>query len=169
MIMKKLLSLPADIAASLHDVEPRYRRGEWFSTSDPADRKLGSGAGTVWLLDRWAESLHSPAEAHDRKIIIHAGGQSRRLPAYSAVGKSLAPMPVLRWATGQSLDLNLLAHWWPAAMSASLPMRLWLRCPRPTWCVSASGPRRSRPRVTECSCSAAPTRRFSTSCSRSLT
>lgn len=113
MIMKKLLSLPADIAASLHDVEPRYRRGEWFSTSDPADRKLGSGAGTVWLLDRWAESLHSPAEALDRKIIIHAGGQSRRLPAYSAVGKSLAPMPVLRWASGQSLDLNLLGMQMP--------------------------------------------------------
>lgn len=142
MIMKKLLSLPADIAASFHDVEPRYRRGEWFSTSDPADRKLGSGAGTVWLLDRWAESLDSPAEAHDRKIIIHAGGQSRRLPAYAAVGKSLAPMPVLRWATGQSLDLNLLGLQMPllTEVMERAPERLRTLVASGDVCLTSDGP-----------------------------
>ncbi len=44
----------------------------------------------------------------DKKIIIHAGGQSRRLPAYAPLGKILTPIPVFRWSRGQRLDQTLL-------------------------------------------------------------
>lgn len=43
-----------------------------------------------------------------RKLLIHGGGRSRRLPAYAVVGKPLMPVPVLRWSRGQRLDQTLL-------------------------------------------------------------
>ncbi|MCP4755701.1 MAG: bifunctional fucokinase/L-fucose-1-P-guanylyltransferase, partial [Proteobacteria bacterium] len=39
---------------------------------------------------------------------IHAGGQSRRLPAYAPTGKILTPLPVFRWERGQKIDQTLL-------------------------------------------------------------
>ena len=48
--MKKLLSLPANAAKNFHDFTD-YPRAEYYATSDPADRKLGSGGGTTWLLN----------------------------------------------------------------------------------------------------------------------
>ncbi len=44
----------------------------------------------------------------EKRIILHAGGQSRRLPAYAPVGKILTPVPVFRWQRGQRLDQTLL-------------------------------------------------------------
>jgi len=43
-----------------------------------------------------------------RKLLIHGGGQSRRLPSYAPVGKLLLPLPAFRWAYGQRLDQTLL-------------------------------------------------------------
>ena len=42
-------------------------------------------------------------------ILLHAGGQSRRLPGYAPSGKILTPIPVFRWARGQKLGQNLLS------------------------------------------------------------
>ncbi|MCM1484031.1 MAG: bifunctional fucokinase/fucose-1-phosphate guanylyltransferase, partial [Muribaculaceae bacterium] len=39
---------------------------------------------------------------------IHAGGQSRRLPAYAVTSKALTPVPIFRWALGQSVAQTLL-------------------------------------------------------------
>lgn len=44
----------------------------------------------------------------EKRAIIHAGGQSRRLPAYAPVGKVLTPIPVFRWERGQKIDQTLL-------------------------------------------------------------
>ena len=44
----------------------------------------------------------------EKRLLLHAGGQSRRLPAYAASGKSLTPIPVFRWARGQRIDQTLL-------------------------------------------------------------
>ncbi len=100
--MKKLLSLPPNLVESFHDVTGLPRE-EFFCSCDPIGHRLGSGGGTVWLLQ----------EAHDwlnqeRCIILHAGGQSRRLPAYAVNGKILTPIPVFRWARGQRLSQTLL-------------------------------------------------------------
>lgn len=106
--MKKLLSLPQNLADTFHKLDSEYATNEWFVTSDPSDTRLGSGAGTTWLLDKWIE-YDPTADTSQKKIIIHAGGQSRRLPAYATAGKVLTPIPVLRWAIGQQINQNLLS------------------------------------------------------------
>lgn len=108
-----LLSLPPNLVDKFHtltDSDPK----EWFATSDPVGRKLGSGGGTVWLLEAaWqAEAPELTFEqwlAREQRILLHAGGQSRRLPAYAPAGKVLTPVPVFRWKRGQCIDQTLLS------------------------------------------------------------
>ena len=111
--MKKLLSLPPNLVECFHDVE-KVDRSEWFCTSDPVGSKLGSGGGTAWLLDacrrEWApDALLGEWLSREKRILLHAGGQSRRLPGYAPSGKVLTPVPVFRWARGQCLSQNLLS------------------------------------------------------------
>lgn len=111
--MKKLLSLPPNLVDCFHDITD-YAADEWFCTSDPVGARLGSGGGTTWLLEA-CRKLESPevtaAEwlAKEKRILLHAGGQSRRLPGYAPSGKILTPIPVFRWARGQKLSQNLLS------------------------------------------------------------
>lgn len=128
--MKKLLSLPPNLVNCFHDITG-YRREEWFCTHDPIDQKLGSGGGSAWLL--WQayastdgqESIRQNARTFgewlrkgepfgewlrkEKRILLHAGGQSRRLPAYAPSGKILTPIPVFRWERGQRLSQDLLS------------------------------------------------------------
>lgn len=111
--MKKLISLPANLVESVHAVF-RLDKNEWFAGSDPADKQLGSGGGTAWLLNACKESEAENGSMTDwlgkeKRIILHAGGQSRRLPAYATSGKVLTPIPVFRWERGQRLDQSLLS------------------------------------------------------------
>ena len=83
----------------------------WFASSDPAGRKLGSGGGVSQLLaDAKGAEPGDFATWLDgaKRLVILAGGQSRRLPAYAATGKVLMPMPLMRWSHGQRLDQTLL-------------------------------------------------------------
>ena len=100
--MKKLLSLPPNLVDSFHDVTGLSRE-EFFCSNDPIGHKLGSGGGTTWLLQQAKDWLGG-----ERCIILHAGGQSRRLPAYAPSGKILTPIPVFRWERGQRLSQTLL-------------------------------------------------------------
>ena len=89
------------------------RRPNWFATSDPTGQPLGSGGGTANLLaEAWRTTAPGEPFAgwlrQSRKLILHAGGLSRRLPAYAPVGKLLMPIPVFRWSRGQRLDQSLL-------------------------------------------------------------
>ena len=111
--MKKLLSLPPNLVDCFHEIT-KYDRNEWFCTNDPVGRKLGSGGGTTWLLEScYAEQgggrTFDEWLAADRRLILHAGGQSRRLPAYAPSGKVLTPIPVFRWERGQRLSQDLLS------------------------------------------------------------
>jgi len=101
--MKKLLSLPPNLVECFHDVTG-LSRDEYFCSNDPVGHKLGSGGGTAWLLRQAAGWLGG-----ERSIILHAGGQSRRLPAYAPSGKILTPIPVFRWERGQRLGQDLLS------------------------------------------------------------
>ena len=111
--MKKLLSLPPNLVECFHDITG-YSRDEWFCTNDPVGHKLGSGGGTTHLL-RQAFEAEAPGEdfaqwiASGKRIILHAGGQSRRLPSYAPSGKILTPIPVFRWERGQRLSQDLLS------------------------------------------------------------
>ena len=106
--MYKLLSLPPNVVEKFHDIS-ELPEEEYFCTSDPVGKKLGSGGGTTWLLEQCAGA--QPFEdwlGKEKRILLHAGGQSRRLPAYAACGKVLLPVPVFRWARGQQLNQTLL-------------------------------------------------------------
>ena len=111
--MKKLLSLPPNLVECFHDIE-RVEQSEWFCTSDPVGSKLGSGGGTAWLLEscrrEWAPEMNLVEWlGKEKRILLHAGGQSRRLPGYAPSGKVLTPIPVFRWTRGQRLSQNLLS------------------------------------------------------------
>lgn len=111
--MKKLLSLPPNLVKNFHKITG-YARDEWFCTNDPINHKLGSGGGTAWLLSQchqeWCkDKTFNQWLSSEKRILMHAGGQSRRLPAYAPSGKVLIPMPVFRWAKGQRLSQNLLS------------------------------------------------------------
>jgi galactokinase/mevalonate kinase-like predicted kinase len=111
--MKKLLSLPPNLVSCFHEIE-HVSKEEWFCTSDPVGKRLGSAGGTTWLLEecRRNEVPGTAAAAwlaKEKRILLHAGGQSRRLPAYAPSGKILTPVPVFRWARGQRLGQNLLS------------------------------------------------------------
>jgi galactokinase/mevalonate kinase-like predicted kinase len=107
-----LLTLPPRMAREFETLEGKHRPA-WFGTSDPAGSRLGSGGGTANLLsEAWratdGEKFFSSWLRASRKLIIHGGGQSRRLPAYAPVGKLLMPIPAFRWSRGQRLDQTLL-------------------------------------------------------------
>lgn len=118
--MKKLLSLPPNLVGCFHDVTG-LSRDEFFCTNDPVGHKLGSGGGTTWLLQQAHEWLNG-----ERCIVLHAGGQSRRLPSYAPSGKILTPIPVFRWERGQRLSQSLLDLQLPLyeRMMAQAPKRL---------------------------------------------
>ena len=101
-MMKKLLSLPPNLVECFHEVTG-LSRDEYFCTCDPIGHRLGSGGGTTWVLQQAAEWLQG-----ERCIILHAGGQSKRLPAYAVSGKVLTPIPVFRWERGQRLSQTLM-------------------------------------------------------------
>lgn len=103
--MNILLSLPPNAACSLGALQPAAAGNIRYYDSDPAGHRLGSGGGTTWIVDRFRQA-HPDAGA--RTIVIHAAGQSRRLPAYAATGKALTPLPVLRWAVGEKIDQTLI-------------------------------------------------------------
>lgn len=111
--MKKLLSLPPNLVGCFHDITG-LSDSEWFCTNDPVGRKLGSGGGTAWLLKACYEAHGANRSfdewlSADRRLLLHAGGQSRRLPAYAPSGKILTPIPVFRWERGQRLSQDLLS------------------------------------------------------------
>ena len=106
--MIKLLSLPPNLVDCFHDITGLDRQ-EWFCANDPVGSKLGSGGGTTHLLNLYEHlSCPPPPAPCPRRIILHAGGQSRRLPAYAPSGKILTPIPVFRWERGQRLSQTLL-------------------------------------------------------------
>lgn len=146
--MKKLLSLPPNLVGSFHEIA-HVSHEDWFCTSDPIGARLGSGGGTTWLLEACRRGEPDSVSlttaewlSKDKRILLHAGGQSRRLPGYAPSGKILTPVPVFRWARGQKLSQNLL--------SLQLPLyeEIMERAPRSLHTLVASGDvylRRSEP------------------------
>jgi fucokinase len=66
--------------------------------SDPKGRRAGSGSATFLVLDELARRLGTRRRRgslfeRQRVLILHCGGDSRRLPAYAAQGKLFLPLP----------------------------------------------------------------------------
>ncbi len=110
--MKHLLSLPPNVVPHFHELTG-LPETSWFCTNDPVGHKLGSGGGTAWLLSAChqheaAGTSFSQWLSKEKRVLLHAGGQSRRLPCYAPSGKALTPIPVFRWESGQRIDQSLL-------------------------------------------------------------
>ncbi|MFW5901080.1 MAG: bifunctional fucokinase/fucose-1-phosphate guanylyltransferase [bacterium] len=109
--MKHLLSLPPNVVEHFHQLENKNKK-KWFVASDPQGKNAGSGGGTAHILTAcWKSESNNDFTnwlGKEDRIIIHGGGQSRRLPAYAPVGKILTPLPVFRWSRGQQLHQKLM-------------------------------------------------------------
>jgi galactokinase/mevalonate kinase-like predicted kinase len=110
--IQRLITLPPGMVSQFPEFA-KTDSEEWFCGSDPSQGKVGSGGGTAHIL---AEAYqHSGFGgsfrewiASGRRMVVHSGGESRRLPAYAPHGKSMLPLPVFRWSKGQYIDQKLL-------------------------------------------------------------
>lgn len=117
--MKKLLSLPPNLVRKgkkggsvFHEIT-ELSEEEYFCTCDPEGHRIGSGGGSAWLLmEAFRQSRKAQFDewlSSEKRILLHAGGQSRRLPSYAPSGKILTPIPVFRWERGQRLSQDLMS------------------------------------------------------------
>lgn len=108
-----ILTAANDDQAAAYEAQIRMRRErgqlnqvrEILVAADPQGRRVGSGGSTVQclleVLRREAETGQSITDFKGaetvlrslRILIVHAGGDSRRLPAYSQCGKIFVPLP----------------------------------------------------------------------------
>ncbi|MDO4284841.1 MAG: L-fucokinase [Eubacteriales bacterium] len=60
---------------------------------DPEGKRVGSGGATLNVLSYIAEREGSDDFRGKRILVIHSGGDSKRVPQYSALGKLFSPVP----------------------------------------------------------------------------
>ncbi|WAQ99604.1 FPGT-like protein [Mya arenaria] len=74
--------------------------------ADPPGPKIGNGGSTLvslqFLLEKYGEDLYNK-----RVLLIHAGGQSQRMPSASVLGKVFAPVPKGEKSMCDMLDMKL--------------------------------------------------------------
>jgi galactokinase/mevalonate kinase-like predicted kinase len=105
--------------------------GEILVVADPDGRRIGSGGSTILcLLEVLNRELRargktpaSPATWQEalgrlRVLIVHAGGDARRLPAYSPCGKIFIPVP---GESDSAVGLTLLDRQLPRYLSLPAP------------------------------------------------
>jgi galactokinase/mevalonate kinase-like predicted kinase len=126
-----LLSVPPRLRDFLHSAPGRRllggrlaepAGGSLFVGTDPKARRLGSGGGAVHLLHQaWREEKrHRKAGglwewlAGEQRLVLNAAGESRRLPAYAALGKALMPMPGIDGLAPRRFDQMLADFQMPA-------------------------------------------------------
>ncbi|KPI89306.1 putative fucose kinase [Leptomonas seymouri] len=129
-----------------------------FCGCDPEGQPLGSGGGTVHLLHEGYVEEQRRCPSTERKsflswlrlndsegrVIVHAGGLSRRLPAYATLGKALLPLPPCRWHRGSQINRTLLSTQVPLyrALISSCPsnLRTMVACGDICVCVKGAVP-----------------------------
>jgi fucokinase len=73
-----------------HGYLPRHVA--WHVVADPEGRRIGSGGATLRALQTIGK-CDSEWWRRNRVLVIHAGGESRRLPEYSLTGKLFGVLP----------------------------------------------------------------------------
>ena len=66
---------------------------EFAVLPDPEGKRVGSGGATLGVLRYIAETTGKTDFAGLRILVIHSGGDSKRVPQYSALGKLFSPVP----------------------------------------------------------------------------
>ena len=118
--------------------------------ADPGGKRVGSGGSTIFclleVLNRELSATRGPAidwEAVEnvfrsrRILIVHAGGDSRRLPAYGPCGKIFVPVPGPgRWKLPPTMFDRLLETFAPLPPAHRPAGGEWWWLPATPWCVS---------------------------------
>lgn len=68
-------------------------RTRFIVIPDPDGKRVGSGGATLCVLRYIAEERGSSDFSGLRILVIHSGGDSKRIPQYSALGKLFSPVP----------------------------------------------------------------------------
>lgn len=102
-----VLTASSERQARAYEAEIRRRRERglippdvpFLVAPDPTGVRLGSGGATVHALQTLARELKGQAGSkrwwqRQRVLLLHSGGDSRRLPQYSPSGKVFSPLPV---------------------------------------------------------------------------
>lgn len=67
---------------------------KFFVLSDPEGKRIGSGGATLQVLRFLSEQEGLCGDFHSKRIlVIHSGGDSKRVPQYSLEGKLFSPVP----------------------------------------------------------------------------
>lgn len=99
---------------------------------DPDGQRIGSGGATLNVLDYVA--AREGSLKGQRMLVIHSGGDSKRIPQYSACGKLFSPVPrllpdgrsstlfdeILIAAAGMAGRVRRVCWFFPAMSSSSL-------------------------------------------------
>lgn len=97
-----ILTASNDSQAESYQVQIDYRQKQKFLPaqtkyvvlSDPDGKRVGSGGATLNVLRYLAEDLGGESFFTGKRIlVIHSGGDSKRVPQYSACGKIFSPVP----------------------------------------------------------------------------
>jgi fucokinase len=94
-----IITASSERQADLYRTEIQRRRlsgilpaeTQFLVVPDPADRKVGSGGATINALGVLGKNLDW-WKTH-RALLVHSGGDSRRLPQYSPIGKLFGVLP----------------------------------------------------------------------------
>jgi fucokinase len=88
-----------------YEIQLRSRTFEnlrWLVIPDPRGHRVGSGGSTLWVLNHLSKIFRKTKRsvrriqdlfAGERILILHSGGDSRRLLSYAAQGKLFTPLP----------------------------------------------------------------------------
>lgn len=80
-------------------LELRQKRGmlplhtRFLVVTDPDGKRVGSGGATLEVLRQLVAEIGTSAFSGLRILVIHSGGDSKRAPQYSALGKLFSPVP----------------------------------------------------------------------------
>jgi fucokinase len=119
------------------EIEHRRERGALpetalvLSVADPDDQRVGSGGATFSALQAMARASLVPDAPESierwwqsqRVLVIHSGGDSRRLPQYSLSGKLFAALPVeTPWGGASTVfdEFMALSTLWVARLASGL-------------------------------------------------
>ncbi|MCI5584315.1 MAG: bifunctional fucokinase/L-fucose-1-P-guanylyltransferase [Lachnospiraceae bacterium] len=99
-----ILTASNEEQAAIYRSEIEYRLGQkklpsrttWLVLPDPEGKRVGSGGATLNVLREIAQREQKAEEnffTNLRILVIHSGGDSKRIPQYSTCGKLFSPVP----------------------------------------------------------------------------
>lgn len=68
-------------------------KSKWMVVPDLGGERIGSGGATLNVLNELAKQMPCEDINKMRILILHSGGDSKRIPQYSACGKLFSPVP----------------------------------------------------------------------------